>query len=412
MTSIDDYRWVVSDAAEKWLAQVREEMGAAPLSAALITRLRKELSADRAHLVVEQVELRRRACEKFSHAEQMFFTRKGLEQATDEQVAAVKAARFPSDRPITDLCCGIGGDLLALAGRGAAFGYDLDEVAVLLATVNARAWGYSGKQCGAVAGDAAEVSVADGPWHIDPDRRASGRRTTMAEFFDPPLPSLEHKLGDNMNAAIKLAPATDVPTHWQSQAERQWLGSRGECRQQVAWFGSLARHPGMHSATVVDAPGGEQTIVGKPDEPIPVAESLGPLLYEPHAAVLAAKLTGAVCREHSLAAVSPGVAYLTAAPPRGESSTGKDSRPLCTAFEILEVLPLDIKQLKAWCRERRIGRLVIKKRGVDVDPNKLWKAIVGQGDEEALFIVTPIRGHVRVVVARRVSPPPSADLAG
>jgi hypothetical protein len=81
------------------------------------------------------------------------------------------------------------------------------------------------------------------------------------------------------------------------------------------------------------------------------------------------------------------------------------------AFEVLEVLPLDQKQLRAWCRDRRIGRLVIKKRGVNVDPNKLWKAIVGQGDEEALLIVTPLGGHARAVVARRVSPPPSADPA-
>ena len=61
---------------------------------------------------------------------------------------------------------------------------------------------------------------------------------------------------------LKLAPAADAPPHWSEAAELCWLGSRGECRQQVAWFGTLAFHRGLHSATVVDAPGGARTIVG------------------------------------------------------------------------------------------------------------------------------------------------------
>jgi len=107
--ALEDYRWLVSDAAKPWLVRVRDELvDARGPTVALLSRLRKDLSTDRAHLVVEQCELRERAREKFSLAERMFFTRKGLEQATDEQVAAVKAARFPAGA-VADLCCGIGG---------------------------------------------------------------------------------------------------------------------------------------------------------------------------------------------------------------------------------------------------------------------------------------------------------------
>jgi hypothetical protein len=431
---LDDWRWLVGAAATPWLARAREELAhAAGPSAALLTKLRKDLSAERARLVVEQFELRRRAREKFALAEQMFFTRKGLEQATDEQVAAVKAARVPGDQPVRDLCCGIGGDLLGLARQSPAFGYDQDEVAVLLARANAVVWGYSEAQCSAVVGDAIQYPVlGGGPWHIDPDRRPKGRRTTTADWFEPPLAALERKLGENTNAAVKLAPATEVPEHWQVSAERQWLGSRGECRQQVAWFGSLARHPGRHSATIVDARSGPRTIVGSPNEMVPTADRLGRYLLEPHAAVLAARLTGTLCREHELATVSPGCAYLTTTPggweslpspigPDGKPPTGTDSRPLSdrlpdepalAAFEVLDVLPLDQKQLRAYCRERNIGRLEVKKRGVDVDPERLRNSIIGSGDEAATLIVTPLQGDVRAIVARRISPPPSADQAG
>ncbi len=69
----------------------------------------------------------------------MFFTARGLEQATDEIVAACTASRFPRGLPLAELCCGIGGDLLALAHRGPVVGVDRDPAAAILADANGRA---------------------------------------------------------------------------------------------------------------------------------------------------------------------------------------------------------------------------------------------------------------------------------
>lgn len=454
MATLDDIRWLVSDDAAAWLARVAFDLAGSAPTPAFVAKLRKDLSAERSHLVLEQVELRRRAQDKFTHADQMFFTRKGLEQATDEQIAAVKATRFPAGQPLADLCCGIGGDLIALSrGRGCqpaletrrvseelrtptrsvseehgvgfqpvwearrvsegalpAIGIDFDPAISLLAAANLRA-----NQCdraGVRSADAASFPVADvAAWHIDPDRRAAGSRTTKVEHYQPPLETLDRLLTANSSAAIKLAPAADVPSYWRTAAELCWLGSRGECRQQVAWFGSLAHHPGQHSATVVDARGGPRTIVGRPDEPIPVADTLGRYLYEPHAAVLAAKLTGSLCQETGLAAVSTGVAYLTsgdressrpALSDDGQMALGKDSRPLLAAFEIIDVLPVDLKQLKSYCRQHRLGHLEVKKRGLDIDPERLRKQVIGNGDESATLIVAPIVGTVSAIVTRRL----------
>jgi hypothetical protein len=399
--TLDDYRWLVSGAAEPWLARVREELADSDgPTAAMLSRLRKDLSAERAHLVVEQVELRRRAREKFALADQMFFTRKGLEQATDEQVAAAKAARFPTGA-VADLCCGIGGDSVALGRRTTTRmaseeleAVELDPSVAVLAAANLRLHGC--ENMSVVTADAATFPVTDcAAWHIDPDRRAEGRRTSRVELYAPSLEELRRLLQQNSNAAIKLAPAAEAPVDWGQAAELCWLGSRGECRQQVAWFGTLARQAGQRSATIVDARGGERTIAGQPDEPVPVAAKLGQYLYEPHAAVLAARLAGALCREHSLAAVSSGIAYLTSDVLIGE--------PACEAFEIRDVLPLDRKQLRAYCRERHIGRLEVKKRGVEIDPAKLRKAVIGAGDCEATLVVSRVLGAVQAIVARRIS---------
>ena len=111
---LDDYRWLVSADATEWLdlAAVRQAQATVRLAA----ELRHHLSLARAHLILEQVELRHRAARKFAVAASMFFAHRGLEQATDQFVAAYKASRFSPAVPVADLCCGIGGDLMALAG--------------------------------------------------------------------------------------------------------------------------------------------------------------------------------------------------------------------------------------------------------------------------------------------------------
>ncbi|HEX5105807.1 MAG TPA: class I SAM-dependent methyltransferase, partial [Pirellulaceae bacterium] len=357
-------------------------------------RLRKDLSAARAHLVVEQAELRERARDKFSAAEQMFFTRKGLEQATDEQIATYKASRFPAGA-IADLCCGIGGDTISLLGNGPIAAVDVDPIACLLTEANAAecksSFNARTENADAVTFPVGEFST----WHIDPDRRPEGRRTSRVELFQPPLVVIQSHLASNPHGAIKVAAAAELPAAWRETAELQWLGSRGECRQQVAWFGSLARHSGQRSAMIVDAPGGPRTIVGTGDDSIPLATRLGRYLFVPDNAVLAARLTGALCRELGLAAIAPGIAYLTA--------DAFVSDGALAAFEVQDVLPFDRKQLKAWCRERHIGRLEVKKRGIDVSPESLRKAVIGTGDREATLVVTRLESRAAAIVVRRIS---------
>ncbi len=397
-TKIDDYRWLVSEDAIGWLALCRDRLSTANQTGNALVKLtsllRKDLSAQRAHLVIEQIELRQRARDKFSRAGEMFFTRKGLEQATDEQLAAYKASRFFAGQPIADLCCGLGGDLLAFAGRGNARGIERDPVTALLATANAKVQGFSPQQCYVDVEDATSISLRGSAWHCDPDRRKEGRRATRGELFDPPLEAIDRLLAQSNSAAVKLAPATDVPLSWQQTAELQWLSTRGECRQQVAWFGPLARFPGQRAATVITSSGEQRTLIGMPDQPLSIATSLQRYLYEPDAAVLAAKLSSVICREHALAALAPGVAYFT-------SDAFIDDLAL-DRFEVVDCLPLDRKQLRAYCSQHRLGRLEIKKRGVEISPEKLRKEIVAQGDNAAAIILSPFQNQVRAIVARRM----------
>ena len=53
-------------------------------------------------------------------------------------------------------------------------------------------------------------------------------------------------------------------------------------------------------------------------------------------------------------------------------------------------------------RERKIGQLEIKKRGVDVVPEQLRRELKLDGDESATLLIAPIAGRPTVMLAKRV----------
>jgi hypothetical protein len=94
---LDDVGWLTGADARPWL----ERAARRGMSLVALTKLlRANLSPARTHLVLELVQLRRDAAIKFERAAEMFFTRRGLEQATDERIAAYKAERFPAGGPL------------------------------------------------------------------------------------------------------------------------------------------------------------------------------------------------------------------------------------------------------------------------------------------------------------------------
>jgi hypothetical protein len=385
-----DYEWLTGPETAEILTDLADRNEPLPLAA---NRLRHVVSAVRAHLLLEQVELRRRAAAKFARAAEMFFTRLGLEQATDEWVARYKARRFPSGGSTADLCCGIGGDLLALSVDRTACGVDRDPIVAHFATANARIHAATAK---VEALDLVDFNLSNfGAWHIDPDRRPSGKRTASLDWSSPSRAVVDSLIAAVSCAAIKLAPAAEVPHEWSNQCEREWISRDRQCRQLVAWFGELAKAPGQCRATVLAVDGQPlRSVVGQPRQSLPVAGKLGRYLYEPDPAILAAKLTGALAAELNLAAVTSGIPYLTA------DAAIEDSAIAC--FEVDEVLPLQVKQLAKHFRSRNIGQLEIKKRGVDHDPQTMRKQLHLQGDQAATLLLTKLADKHVAILARRV----------
>ncbi|WP_425398857.1 class I SAM-dependent methyltransferase [Aeoliella sp.] len=388
--------WLLGDEAAKWLDELRT---ADQPTHQIATRLRKHLSAEQAHRLMELAELRQRAAQKFTAAERMFFTRVGFEQSSDEWIARYKAQRFVGRDLVADLCCGIGGDALGLAD--VARELTLVDRSPTMTAFAARNLMENGVETQVVAktvgADSLDLQQC-GAWHIDPDRRPEGGRTTHAELHEPSDATIDAMLAANPNAAVKLAPACQPPARWAEGGELEWISRSGECKQLVAWFGDLATQPGRRRATVLEVDGrGVRALAsatGTGDQQPDADDRVGRYVMEPDAAVLASDLVGNLANEHGWWTFSSTTGYL--------SADAMKIDPAWTTFEVLDVVPLNIKRLSAYLRQRGIGQLEIKHRAVKLSPESLRKDLKLKGDEHATLLITRVLEKRIAIVARRV----------
>jgi SAM-dependent methyltransferase len=351
--------------------------------------------------VLTQSRLREKARAKFgAFADRLLYTPAGLEQATRLKVAAMHAGRYrdagigTAGGRVADLGCGIGADALALAALDLpVVAVERDEVTAAIATYNLA--GFPSAEV--VLGDA-ETFPLDGvdAVYLDPARRTGGTkntsRLTRPEDYSPSV-EFAFGLAERMPTGIKLGPGFDrslIP----AEAEAQWVSVDGQVVEMGLWFGELARPGIRRSALVVDESGAAE-LAAEADSPDVPTRALGDYLYEPDGAVIRARLIGALAERIGAGMLSRDIAYLT----------GDDlvATPFAAAFRVRERLPAGEAQLKKALRERRIGALEIKKRGIDVDPAALRTRLALKGPEAATLILTRVAGAHEALLVDRVA---------
>lgn len=390
---LDAFRWLLTDDGQQLLAAAARELHDADSSSlAAQARLRRTAAPEHVAAAITQATLRVRGREKFGElADRIYYTPDGLEQATRLRVAEHRAARLvaAAARTVIDLGCGIGGDLMATARSGlVCAGIDLDPVRVEVARANLAALGLPGavQVADATAIDTAPFDVA----FADPARRTARGRTFDVEDWTPPWPFVASLL--TREACVKVAPG--VPhTLIPDGVEAEWVSDHGEVKEAALWSGRLATT--TRRATVI-GDGGLATITAEDDPFVgrgrgPV-RPLGEFLYEPDGAVIRAGLVTAVAAGVSGGLLDEHIAYLT--------SDESLRTPFARGYAVLEELPYREKALKAALRERGVGRLTIKKRGVDVVPERLRQRLDLRGDAEATIVLTRMRGRGVVLLVR------------
>ena len=270
---------------------------------------------------------------------------------------------------------------------------DADEVTAAVAAYNLAPFGDDVRVRHGRA-EASELSGVDAVW-LDPARRTAGHAETSRTRPEDWSPSLDWvlDLAARTPVGVKLGPGLDrglIP----DDVEAQWVSADGSTIELVLWSGRLARD-GVKRAALVVRDDAAHELTAEADAADEPPRPLGALLHEPDGAVIRARLIGDVARSLEAGMLDERIAYLT--------SDAELTSPFVSSFRVREVLPADPKPLGAALRERGIGRLEIKKRGVDVDPAALRTALKLRGDGSATLFVTRIGSKRTAILADRLS---------
>jgi len=392
---------------QELLARLAAEPDGGGTALALATSLRREYPADLVAAASAQHELRLAARAKFSRAMQMLFTRAGYEQSSAEPIARYRAARFGGARRVADLCCGIGGDLLALASGREALAVDRDDVHTRLALHNAAVYGQA-ENARAVVADVRDIRLDDlDAVFIDPARRsgpgtasarAGGSAPDAARRFrtgrsEPPLDwcfALAERVPGVCVKAAPGLPSDLIPDGW----EAEFIADGRDLKEAVLWSPALATAPiagsGGPRRALVMSGAGTHALVACPGDPVPVTEP-GEYLLDPNPAVTRAGLVEDLARslggpesdgDGDVAKIDPQIAFLTL------------DRPVRTPFartlRVLDSAPWNEKRFARRLRELGIGAADIRRRGLAGDVDQIHRRLKLAGLNRATVVITRV----------------------
>ena len=372
------FEQLLTDEGRALVAQVHARAGIES-DLALGTRLRRDHDPALVAAAVTQNHLRGKAVGKFGpEAADLWFTHDALEQGTRHTVATARAERLRSHgaEAVLDLGCGIGGDLLALARAGLRVrGVERDPVRAAIARANLAAQGLEGE---VLTADLADVQPdADEVAFLDPARRSGAGRVFDVDAMEPPWSVVTERL--RRRTVVKTMPGIEhrlLP----GDVEAQWVSDGGDLVEACLWSPDLAGAP--RRATVLPGPH-ELTGDGSPADVGPLAA----WLHEPDDAVIRAGLVGTLADRLGAHLLDENLAYLTSDDPSPD--------PLAQSFRVIEEVPFREKQLRAALVAHDVGPLTVKKRGVDVSPEKLVRRLRLDGTRPAVVVLARIGAGAR-----------------
>lgn len=387
------------------------------------------LNAMQRGLLQQQKEWRRRGRFRFPQPEKWLWSDQSLAQASDWLSACFKASLFPPGVKILDGCCGAGVDCVALAMRGPVLAVDQDPWLVALAVNNAAAHGF--KIEGVAAALDAEI-IGHSDWlHVDPDRRAQSIKTTRADLFSPSIEDLLRWSKVSQGTMIKVAPSTRFEAstcEWIKQhLHRLWIGSNGQCRQQLLLSGAVGKDSWFDQLPEVSLDSNRRTaaILAQPvpftglgdlrsqfrcwhyssdhtslDEfgfpsTIEDPECLGRYVFDLHATLHASDLHHAWALQQGLSAITDPRGYFSGDQPLHS--------PFCQCFEVIEVVSFDDRKLRKWLKSRQVGNVEVKCRLHHLDASALQRKYSGTGDNAISLLITRLGQSIRAIACKRIA---------
>jgi len=272
------------------------------------------------------------------------------------------------------LCCGIGGDLIALAPGRDMLTVDRDPLHLQMAALNAAVYGAASvrTRCEDVReSDLAGVEAV----FIDPARRHGGKRALRES--EPPLIWCLALAERTPAVGIKAAPGLPreaAPPDW----ELEFVSVRGDLKEAALWSPPLATV--QRRATLL--PGGH-TLVSDAGPGV-ACLAPGAYLLDPDPAVTRAGLVEELARALGAWKLDPEIAFLSLDTPV--------STPFARLLRIEESLPWNLKRLREVLRRLDVGAVDVRKRGSAVDVEELRRRLKLTGARRVTVALTRMNG--------------------
>jgi hypothetical protein len=307
--------------------------------------------------------------------------RLAYEQATARDISEFKAKLWQSGAKIMDLCCGMGGDSFWLPNGIIASGVDIASERVLMFNENMERLGLPHK---AVLQNA--LNVAGGDFFcIDPARRGG-----LSPNFESIL-ELSKKFYGGM---VKLPPAyneNELPM----ESDVLYLGNASDCRECLMLNGTFGK--GMVRAVAVCK---NETFEWqcKKNELRNInleVKKLGNFILEPNPVLVRSHLFLNEAKKYGFWQIDSTLAYMSC-----------ENLPLeyngFTAYKAIEQSSLSTNNVKALLRKYNVGKITLKKRGVEVVPEIEIRRLAPKGEKEYVLFYTRLLGEKRAILAETI----------
>lgn len=359
----------------------------------IATQLTKKYGKENASAVIETAILRERAREKFSCADKMLFDRAGLEMSSAEIITTHRANRYTQFTTVADLGCGIGGDAIGLAQHAHVTAIDRDPVRLTLTQHNLSVYDRADQLTTLQADLTTLDPFAVDALFFDPARRDErGKRIHSLHKYQPPLTILQRWQDMTTAWGVKVSPAVDL-AEVDDSAEIEFISVNGDLREAILWYGDL-RIGAPTTATLL--PSGA-TLSAQPPltaDRLPLTPPLA-YLYEPDPAILRAQLVQPLAIQIGARQIDASIAFLT--------SDDLIETPFAKRFTVEDWFPFQLKRLRAYLRERRVGRVTIKKRGSPLDVEQLRRQLRLKGAKSRILILTHVQGQPAAIICAHPS---------
>lgn len=360
----------------------------------------KGMNEDEIEEILNIVHLQIKGKLKFPRAKLMKFSREGLAQASSKYLAEYRTWKIRDKlgevTNCLDVCCGIGGDSIAMATRWKVVAVENDKDTIDMAKHNIRVYNLE-RNIDFVEGDINELienktfidKVRNTDYiFFDPSRRSEEGRTVKIEEYRPPL-SLVGKLQlISPNICVKISPGTDL-NRIKYDCDIEVVSYKGEVKEVMLWFGNLKEKSDVNQIMATKLPEKNTLIKSKSKLDI-LQSSPKTYLYEPDPAFIKAHLIEDLAKEYGLNLINKKIAYLT--------GNEKIKTPLLNRYLVKGVVNLDFKEINTMLFELNIGRVDFKARGVKIDLRNIHKKIHGKGKNAGLVIFTKITEKNQAII--------------